>query len=75
MIPHEVILVNTDLVQTFLGRIKDPENAPVHADTQAKVFNDSAFRIILITQTKDVRLLQHEIGKERTNCFNKKQTS
>ena len=65
LIPHEVIMVNTDLVQTFLGRIKDPENAIAHADNQAKVFSDSAFRIILVTQTKDLRLLQHEIGKER----------
>lgn len=65
MIPHEVILVNTDLVQAFLGRIKDPENAIAHVDTHPKVFNDPAFRVILITQTKDVRLLQHELGKER----------
>ena len=65
LIPHEVIMVNTDLVQGFLGRIKDPENAIARADTQAKVFNDSAFRVILVTQTKDVRLLQHEIGKQR----------
>jgi len=65
MIPHEVILVNTDLVQAFLGRIKDPENAIAHADTQTKVFSEPAFRIILVTQTKDARLLQHEVGKER----------
>jgi AraC-like DNA-binding protein len=65
MIPHEVILVNTDLVQAFLGRIKDPENAIAHADTQTKVFSEPAFRVILVTQTKDVRLLQHELGKER----------
>ena len=65
MIPHEVILVNTDLVQTFLGRIKDPENAITHVDTQTKVFSEPAFRVMLVTQTKDVRLLQHELGKER----------
>lgn len=66
MIPHEVILVNTDVVQAFLGRIKDPENAIAHIDTQTKVFSEPAFRVILITQTKDARLLQNEIGKERT---------
>ncbi len=66
MIPHEVILVDTDLVQGFLGRIKDPENAIAHADTQTKVFSEPAFRVILLTQTKDSRLLQHELGKERT---------
>ncbi len=65
LIPHEVILVNTDIVQAFLGRIKDPENAIAHADTQTKVISEPAFRIILVTQTKDARLLQHEVGKER----------
>jgi AraC-like DNA-binding protein len=67
MIPHEVIMVNTDLVHAFLGRIKDPENAITHADTQTKVFSEPAFRVMLVTQTKDVRLLQHELGKERMN--------
>lgn len=65
LVPHEVIMVDTDIVQAFLGRIKDPENAIAHAHTQTKVFSEPAFRIILVTQTRDVRLLQHELGKER----------
>jgi AraC-like DNA-binding protein len=65
LIPHEVIMVNTDLVKAFLGRIKDPDNAIAHPDTNVKVFNDSAFRIILVIQTKDTRLLNHELGKAR----------
>jgi AraC-like DNA-binding protein len=65
LIPNEIILVNTDVVKAFLGRIKDPENAIQRPDTNIKVFNDPAFRIILVTKTTDARLLQHEIGKER----------
>ncbi len=65
MIPHEVILVNTDLVKAFLGRIKDPENAIEHFDSNVKIFNDPAFRVILVTQTNDARLLHHNFGRER----------
>ena len=65
LIPHEVILVNTDIVKAFLGRITDPENAIPHPRSNLKVFTDPAFRVILLTQTKDLRLLQHEVGKER----------
>jgi AraC-like DNA-binding protein len=65
LIPNEIILVNTDVVKAFLGRIKDPENAIQHPDTNLKVFNDPAFRVILVTKTTDVRLLQHALGKER----------
>ena len=67
MIPHEVILVDTNVVQAFFFFFKDPENAIAHADTQTKVFSEPAFRVILLTQTKDVRLMQNELGKERMN--------
>lgn len=66
LVPNEVILVNTDIVKSFLGRIKDPENAIEHPDTHLKVFSDPAFRIILLTQTMDARLLQHQFGRDRT---------
>ena len=66
LIPHEIIQVNTDIVTAFLGRIKDPENAIEHVDSNLKVFSDPAFRVILVTKTLDARLLQHELGKERT---------
>ncbi len=66
LIPNEVIQVNTDLVKAFLGRIKDPENAIEQPDTHLKVFSDPAFRVILVSKTLDARLLQHRLGKERT---------
>ena len=65
LIPHEVIQVNTDAVNAFLGRIKDPEHAIAQPETNLKIFSDPAFRIILVTKTKDARLLQHVLGKER----------
>ena len=66
LIPHEIIPVNTDVVKAFLGRIKDPEDAIRQPKTNLKIFNDPAFRIILVTKVMDSRLLQHALGKERT---------
>jgi AraC-like DNA-binding protein len=66
LVPHEVIQVNTDVVNAFLGRIKDPEHAIAQPETNLKIFSDPAFRIILVTRTLDARLLQHLLGKERT---------
>jgi AraC-like DNA-binding protein len=66
LIPHEIIQVSTDVVKAFLGRIKDPETAVVQPETHLKIFNDPAFRIILVIHTADARLLQHKLGKDRT---------
>lgn len=66
LIPHEIIAVNTEVVKAFLGRIQDPD---VPLDTSAnnlKIFSESAFRVILLTKALDSRLLQHKVGKART---------
>ena len=65
LIPNEIVQVNTDVVSAFLGRIKDPDHAIIQAETNIKIFSDPAFRVILVTKTKDARLLQHLLGKER----------
>ncbi len=65
LIPHEIIEVNKDLVNAFLGRIADPESTHEQPETNLKVFSDRAFRVIVITKTTDLRLLQHTLGKER----------
>jgi AraC-like DNA-binding protein len=64
--PNEIIQVNTDLVKAFLGRIQDPEVAISQPETNLKVFSDPAFRIILNVKITDARILQHELGRERT---------
>lgn len=64
--PNEIIQVNTDLVKAFLGRIQDPDDAISQPETNLKVFSDPAFRVLLIARTTDTRILQHELGKERT---------
>lgn len=65
LIPHKIIQVNTDVVKAFLGRIQDPEDATVHPESNLKIFSDPAFRILLLSKTRDSRLLYHELGRSR----------
>lgn len=62
LIPHEIIEVNSATVEAFLGRIKYPENYSVSEETGLKIFNDPAFRIILVIMTTDARVLEHKLG-------------
>ena len=64
-IPYEVIRVDKNMVKSFLGRDKDPEDYYEYSDTNLKIFEDPAFRIIMVTKAKDERLLKHELGEAR----------
>jgi len=43
-VPHQIIEVDATVVESFLGRIEDPEKAQ---NTQLNIINDPAFRIIM----------------------------
>jgi len=58
LIPHEIVQGNSNVVEVFLGRIPDPEGYSEEADPDLKIFNDSAFRIILVSETTNIGLLQ-----------------
>jgi AraC-like DNA-binding protein len=66
LIPHEIIQVNQNVVEDFLGRIQDPENFETLSDPDLKIFNDPSFRTILVTESTDFRLLQNSLGKNKT---------
>ncbi len=66
LIPHEIIEVSSSIVESFLGRISDPETHNQPDDKNVRVFSDPAFRIILFSQTMDSRLLQLSLGKEKS---------
>lgn len=66
LIPNKVIEVSSSVVQSFLGRIYDPENAQV-SDDGLKVFTETSYRIILVTKTIDPVLLQYKLGIEKAN--------
>lgn len=66
LIPSKIIEVSSSVVESFLGRIYDPENA-VTTPNGLKVFVDPSFRILLITRINDLVLLQHQLGNEKAN--------
>lgn len=63
-LPEEIIEVDRRVIKAFLGRIHDPEVVDYMIDQKIKVFNDPAFRVLLMLKIKDRRRLIHELGKE-----------
>src|SRR5881396_2139747 len=47
-VPHSIIEVDASIVESFLGRIEDPEKAK---DTTLNIINDPAFRTIMFIAT------------------------
>jgi AraC-like DNA-binding protein len=66
LIPNKIIEVSSELVESFLGRMYDPEDAKTSEDG-LKVFSDPSFRILLVTKMTDPVLLQHQRGIETAN--------
>jgi AraC-like DNA-binding protein len=63
LVPHKIIEVSSALVQSFLGRIYDPDDA--YVENGVKVFSDPAYRLLMVTKTEDHAMLRHCIGKEK----------
>lgn len=61
LVPHEIMEVDPSIVETFLGRIKDPE--PYKSPETIGV--DSAFRAILFTDLEDSTLMTTKYGDEK----------
>jgi AraC-like DNA-binding protein len=74
LIPHKIIEVSSSIVQSFLGRIFDPEDAEITSDG-LKVFANPAFRILVVTKTIDPVLLQYKLGSEKANELLQTQTN
>lgn len=71
LVPNKIIEVNNDIVEAFLGRTGDPEDAKI-ADNGLKVFSESALRIIMVTEMKDPVLLEHQLGAAKGGDLVKK---
>jgi AraC-like DNA-binding protein len=74
LVPSKIIEVKTEVVESFLGRIQDPEETEI-SDTGLKVFSESASRILLVTDIIDPVLLQHKLGVEKATELLNKQNS
>jgi AraC-like DNA-binding protein len=66
LIPNKIIEVDSTIVESFLGRIYDPEEAQISSDG-LKVFSEPSFRILLVTKITDPVLLKHKVGNERAD--------
>jgi len=60
-VPHEIIEVDSSIVEAFLGRLKDP--APVNSYEESSI--DSAFRAIMFTDLVDSTLMSTLYGDTR----------
>lgn len=74
MVPNRIIEVSENLVESFLGRIYDPEEAETSSDG-LKVFHDPSFRVLLVTKTADPILLEYELGAEKAAALLERQHS
>lgn len=64
--PIEIIEVDDKVVNMFLGRLKDPETYLIDGLTGLKIFNDPAFRIVLVCTRENTKLLEYKYGKPNT---------
>ncbi len=64
LIPNEIIEVNSNIVNAFLGRIHDPGSTEASSSTEHSIFNDPAFRSILVVDLKDRTQIDSKYGKK-----------
>ena len=64
LVPNKIIEVSDKLVESFLGRIFDPEDVEVTSDG-LKVFKDPSYRVLMVTALDDSFILENRLGKEK----------
>ncbi len=62
-IPNQIIKVNFNIVEAFLGRIKDPE---AKDEIELLKLIGPAFRVIMVTDLKDTALLKSKLGNTKS---------
>lgn len=61
LVPHQIIEVESNVVNAFLGRIEDPQSNSFLDDTKQPIINESAYRIIMFISLKALLLLRSTI--------------
>jgi len=61
LLPHKIIEVQNNFVESFLGRITDPDSGQ-YTDTGLLMLDDTSYRIIMSVNTTDSILLHHQLG-------------
>lgn len=65
-VPHRIIEVDKNIVESFLGRIEDPEKSQ---NTELNIINDPAFRVIMLIETSDYL---HRLEANQFSLFTQK---
>ncbi|MFG6685661.1 nickel-binding protein [Mariniflexile sp. HNIBRBA6329] len=65
-VPHRIIEVNKNIVESFLGRIEDPVKAQ---NTSLNIINDPAFRVVMLIETSDYL---HRLERNQFSLFTQK---
>jgi AraC-like DNA-binding protein len=65
LVPNKVVEVSSHIVESFLGRIHDPENAEI--SDGLKIFKDPSYRVLVVLSLEDQALLQHKLGNEKAD--------
>lgn len=67
-IPNSIIEVDAGIVESFLGRIEDPEKVN---DTTLNIVNDAAFRVLMVSEVNfgSLRLKQEYVNGEECKEF------
>jgi AraC-like DNA-binding protein len=73
-IPHKIIEVQNEVIESFLGRIHDPQKTELSL-SGLKVFSESAFRILLVIEKTDPILLEDKLGTQKARDLHRKITS
>ena len=60
-VPQRIIEVNDTIVESFLGRIEDPEKSQ---NTKLNIINDPAFRTLMVVTIKKNRSMKTISGRE-----------
>lgn len=61
LLPHKIIEVQSNFVESFLGRITDPDTGKF-TDSGLLMLDDSSYRILMSVNNTDPVLLQHQLG-------------
>lgn len=70
LIPHQIIKVDSDVVKAFLGRIHDPETFTTRDNDTLSVYNDPAFRAIMVVSLDESLLVNFSYGSsEEVECL------
>ena len=67
-LPHKIIEVDENIVESFLGRIEDPENID---STDLNIIDDSAFRIIMVLEFRSKSLINSDQIYNHLQSFNR----